>query len=94
ISEGFVRAKEGKSLEGEAQGYLNELVERSLVSTEIIDGTVRGCKVHDLMHEFIMSKVKDLCFCQILSEKNTDFGENKHRRLSIHKGMPKTAIGA
>ncbi|KAF4350741.1 hypothetical protein F8388_000771 [Cannabis sativa] len=56
ISEGFVQARESKTAEEEAEGYINELVERSLVCFEILHGTVKGCKVHDLMHEFIISK--------------------------------------
>ncbi|XP_060973022.1 disease resistance protein RPM1 [Cannabis sativa] len=92
ISEGFVQAREGKSLEEEAEGYLNELAERSLVSIEMMGGRVRGCKVHDLMHEFILLKVKDLCFCQILTTKKSEFEENKPRRLSIHGSIPKSVI--
>ncbi|XP_060973957.1 disease resistance protein RPM1 [Cannabis sativa] len=90
ISEGFVQARESKTAEEEAEGYINELVERSLVCFEILHGTVKGCKVHDLMHEFIISKVNDLCFCQILSQKNSEFDENKHRRLSICGSIPAT----
>ncbi|XP_062086570.1 disease resistance protein RPM1-like [Humulus lupulus] len=92
ISEGFVQARDGKPLKEEVERYLNELVERSLVSTETLYGPVKGYKVHDLMHEFITSKVKDLCFCQIFSKNNVEFDENKHYcRLSIRGGsMPET----
>ncbi|KAM6579901.1 hypothetical protein CsatA_003675 [Cannabis sativa] len=92
ISEGLVQARERKSLEEEAKGYLNELVERSLVSIELMYGRGKGCKVHDLMHEFILSRVKDLGFCQILAKNKFEFGEYKHRRLSIHGSIPQTII--
>ncbi|XP_062083107.1 disease resistance protein RPM1-like [Humulus lupulus] len=92
ISEGFVQARDGKPLKEEVERYLDELVERSLVSIETLYGPVIGYKVHDLMHEFITSKIKDLCFCQIFSKNNVEFDENKHYcRLSIHGGsMPET----
>ncbi|XP_060973019.1 disease resistance protein RPM1 [Cannabis sativa] len=92
ISEGLVQARETKSLQEEAKGYLNELVERSLVSIELMYGRGKGCKVHDLMHEFILSRVKDLGFCQILAKNKFEFGEYKHRRLSIHGSIPQTII--
>ncbi|PON92609.1 hypothetical protein TorRG33x02_117030, partial [Trema orientale] len=38
IAVDFVKAREGKTLMEEAERYLNELVERNLVSLEIIDG--------------------------------------------------------
>uniref|UniRef100_A0A803QC48 Uncharacterized protein n=1 Tax=Cannabis sativa TaxID=3483 RepID=A0A803QC48_CANSA len=41
ISEGFVQARESKTAEEEAEGYINELVERSLVCFEILHGTVK-----------------------------------------------------
>ncbi|XP_062078272.1 disease resistance protein RPM1-like [Humulus lupulus] len=90
-SEGFVQVREGKSLMEESKGYLNELVERSLVSFEI-DGLHKRYKVHDLMHEFITSMSNDLCFSQILSKRKSEFGEYRHRRLSIHGSLPESVV--
>ncbi|PON67086.1 NB-ARC domain, LRR domain containing protein [Parasponia andersonii] len=89
IAEGFVNAREDKTLEEEAGAYLNELIKRNLVSLEICDGLYRVCKVHDLMHEFISSKANDLCFCQVLDKNKSEF-QGKHRRLSIHDSMLRT----
>ncbi|PON81281.1 LRR domain containing protein [Trema orientale] len=74
IAESFVKARENKTLEEEARGYLNELIERNLVSLEIGYGLSEYCKVHDLMHEFILSKANELCFCQVLDKKKSEFG--------------------
>ncbi|XP_027341541.1 disease resistance protein RPM1-like [Abrus precatorius] len=65
IAEGFVKSEEGKTLEKVAEGYLKELISRSLVqvSSLTIDGKVRGCQVHDLTREMILKKCEDLRFC-------------------------------
>ena len=36
------------------------------VSSFTIDGKVTRCRVHDLMHDMILSKVKDTWFCQYI----------------------------
>ncbi|KAF4350742.1 hypothetical protein F8388_000772 [Cannabis sativa] len=89
---GSCSSKGKKSLEEEAKGYLNELAERSLVSIELMYGRGKGCKVHDLMDEFILSRVRDLGFCQILAKNKLEFGEYEPRRLSIHGSIPQTII--
>ncbi|TKY46581.1 Late blight resistance protein R1-A [Spatholobus suberectus] len=72
IAEGFVKDEEGRTLEDVAQQYLTELIGRSLVqvSSFTIDGKARGCRVHDLLHEMICRKFKDLSFCQRISKEN------------------------
>ncbi|KAL5178229.1 Disease resistance protein RPM1 [Glycine soja] len=53
IAEGFVKHETGKL----------SLVQ---VSSFTIDGKVTRCRVHDLMHDMILSKVKDTWFCQYI----------------------------
>ncbi|XP_057802830.1 putative late blight resistance protein homolog R1B-16 [Salvia miltiorrhiza] len=55
ISEGFVTSSSGsKSLEEEAEDYLEDLVERSLVliTNRKFDGKIKSCSVHDIVREF------------------------------------------
>ncbi|RHN67305.1 putative P-loop containing nucleoside triphosphate hydrolase, leucine-rich repeat domain, L [Medicago truncatula] len=80
----FVKEDRGRTFEEVAEGYLVELIHRSLVQvvSTSIDGRVKSCRVHDLVHEMILDKFKDLSFCKnIFKGKNWSAG--MIRRLSI-----------
>ena len=64
IAEGFVKEKKGLTLEDVAQDYLNQLIHRSLVQVNEKDfiGRIRRCRVHDIMHEVILSRSGELSF--------------------------------
>ncbi|TKY46668.1 Disease resistance protein RPM1 [Spatholobus suberectus] len=85
IAEGFVKDEEGKTLEDIAQQYLTELIGRSLVqvSSFSIDGKAKSCRVHDLLHDMILRKFKDLSFCQHISKEDESMSSGMIRRLSI-----------
>ena len=70
IAEGFVKEEKGKTLEEVAEGYLTELIHRSLVqvSSLRIDGKAKGCRVHDLIHDMTLQKNEDLNFCKPISD--------------------------
>jgi disease resistance protein RPM1 len=89
IAEGLVKNKEGMTLEEVAEGYLYELLNRSLiqVSGTTSEGRIKTCRVHDLLREIIISKSRDQNFVTIARGQNTMWPE-KVRRLSIHKTMP------
>ncbi|CAI9089199.1 OLC1v1023720C1 [Oldenlandia corymbosa var. corymbosa] len=61
ISEGFVRKSEFKSLEEVATDYLMDLIGRSLVMVfwKRSIGGVKACRVHDLLHDFCLTKAKE-----------------------------------
>ncbi|KAL3728001.1 hypothetical protein ACJRO7_032705 [Eucalyptus globulus] len=73
IAEGFV-----------GQRYLKELINRSLVqiAKTTIDGRLESCRVHDLMHECILSKARDENFVSFAYEQKVELHE-RVRRLSI-----------
>ncbi|XP_027337457.1 disease resistance protein RPM1-like [Abrus precatorius] len=79
IAEGFVENKEndGKKLEEVAEEYLNELIARNLVKVVKVFSydRVRRCRVHDLLHDFILRKCEELNFCQV----------KKSQRLELHE---------
>uniref|UniRef100_A0A2N9I5P1 NB-ARC domain-containing protein n=1 Tax=Fagus sylvatica TaxID=28930 RepID=A0A2N9I5P1_FAGSY len=58
IAEGFVKEKQGLTLEDVAQDYLSQLIHRSLVQVAKVDfvGKTRSCRVHDMMREVILSR--------------------------------------
>ncbi|KAK7387141.1 hypothetical protein VNO78_27675 [Psophocarpus tetragonolobus] len=87
IAEGFVKHEPGKTLEEAAEQYLKELITRSLVQVSSVttDGKVRGCRVHDSIHEMIIGKMKDTCFYEYIDEHNPMVSSEIVRRLTIAK---------
>ena len=77
---------EGKTLEEVAQEYLIELIQRSLVQVSEVklDGKVRRCQLHDLLHENVLQKMKDLSFCHVLLKQESSF-EGLIQRMSVNK---------
>ncbi|KAL3523174.1 hypothetical protein ACH5RR_016008 [Cinchona calisaya] len=98
IAEGFINGKNNrKELEDIGEGYLTELIERSLiqvskvdidgiqVSKVDIDGRPRTCTVHRIMQEIALSKIQDENFCEVCPEQRIISVNDKTRRISIHK---------
>ncbi|GAU29580.1 hypothetical protein TSUD_153300 [Trifolium subterraneum] len=85
IAEGFVKEEEGMTLEEVAEGYLTELIHRSLVQVDLIsiDGRVKSGCVHDLVHAMIIKKCKDLNFCKNICEDKPTSLTGMVQRLSI-----------
>ncbi|RHN67251.1 putative P-loop containing nucleoside triphosphate hydrolase, leucine-rich repeat domain, L [Medicago truncatula] len=85
IAEGFVKEERGKTLEEVAEGYLTELIHRSLVqvSSLRIDGKAKGCRVHDLICNMILEKHEDFNFCKHSSDDGQRSSSEIVRRLSI-----------
>lgn len=83
ISEGFVRKTEPSDLEDVADGYLTDLITRSLVMVTLQRsvGGVKACRIHDLVHEFCVEKAKEERFLRILPG---------HTELSTYNGSYST----
>ncbi|XLS99303.1 hypothetical protein HN51_042038 [Arachis hypogaea] len=85
IAEGFVECREHQTQKEVGEEYLAELIARSLVKVAYVNpyyGRVRKCRVHDLMHDFIVKKCEEFNFCQV--KKGNPFCFDKwSRRLSI-----------
>ncbi|KAM3696075.1 hypothetical protein ACJW31_06G010800 [Castanea mollissima] len=88
IAEGFVKEKKGLTSEDVAQDYLNQLIHRSLVQVDKEDfvGRIRYCRVHDMMHEVILSRSEELSFDLVTMPNYSNF-ERTSRRLSIQKNV-------
>ncbi|KAL9175639.1 hypothetical protein ABFS82_02G124000 [Erythranthe guttata] len=93
IAEGFVRAKEGRIAEQVAQGYLNELINRSLLHPVRTndDGSVKVSCIHDLYREIILSKSRDQNFVTTTAERNMAWPK-RVRRISIHGSLEKSEV--
>ncbi|KAL7249320.1 hypothetical protein ACSBR1_011470 [Camellia fascicularis] len=85
VAEGFVELKGGMTIEEVAEGYLNELINRSLVQVAEMrsDGRVETYRVHDLWREIIVSKSGEQNIVTLAGEQSRAWPE-KVRRLSIN----------
>jgi len=85
IAEGFVKLEEKRTPEQVAEEYLSELIHRSLVQVSNVgfEGKVKTCKVHDILREVIIRKMKDLSFCHWVHEDSESIAVVKTRRISI-----------
>ncbi|XP_057770142.1 putative late blight resistance protein homolog R1A-3 isoform X2 [Salvia miltiorrhiza] len=61
IAEGFVRRQGTKRPESVAENYLMDLMDRNLVTAarSRLDGGVKECVVHDLLHEFCLKRCEE-----------------------------------
>ncbi|XP_058202762.1 disease resistance protein RPM1-like [Rhododendron vialii] len=88
VAEGFIEVKEGMTKEEVAKGYLNELMNRSLVqvTNAARDGRFKAYRIHDLWREMIIAKSRVQNIVTIASERGIAWPE-KLRRLSIHQNL-------
>ncbi|KAJ0489050.1 putative P-loop containing nucleoside triphosphate hydrolase, leucine-rich repeat domain superfamily [Helianthus annuus] len=61
IAQGFIHETRSKMLEDVAEDLLMDLIKRSLVMTQRIkvDGQVKTCRIHDLLHDFCLRKAEE-----------------------------------
>ncbi|THG20164.1 hypothetical protein TEA_007262 [Camellia sinensis var. sinensis] len=88
IAEGFVEEKREAPIEQVAEGYLNELINRSLIQVAKINGKrrIKLYRIHDLWHEIIVFKSREQNIVTIASEQGMRWPE-RVRRLSIHDNI-------
>ncbi|KAG6528219.1 disease resistance protein Pik-2-like [Zingiber officinale] len=86
IAEGIVSGVGGFPAEKVAERCFNQLVSRSLMQPSKFDdnGTVKSCRVHDMMLEVIISISRKENFVVLLNERPPR--HQKIRRLSSHGG--------
>ncbi|XP_031099670.1 putative late blight resistance protein homolog R1B-16 [Ipomoea triloba] len=82
-------------LEGEAQNYLKELVDRNLVIVmkRSADGEIKTCRIHDSLHEFCKTEAaKNDLFHIIDGEQKLDANtiSSHRRRLCFHSSLAST----
>lgn len=90
MAEGFVNQIEEKILEDEAEDYLDHLIGSNLimVSTRGYNGSVRTCRVHDLVGSFCMIKAKEDKFLVQTDSEHTSWNPkmaSDYDRFSLHK---------
>ncbi|XP_048502328.1 disease resistance protein RPM1 [Beta vulgaris subsp. vulgaris] len=98
VAEALAKSDGSYTPEEVAENYVNNLIERGLVmrishnmknitiflptESELFESSVR---IHDVLHEIIREKSKELDFCEFLLENSQEIDKNgKPRRLSIN----------
>ncbi|XP_034598641.2 disease resistance protein RGA5 isoform X2 [Setaria viridis] len=96
VAEGLIPGQGRENMEQLGRSYLNELINRSLVQPTKVwaDGaTVKECRVHDVILEFIVSKAVEDNFVTIWNRNgfSENYSSNKIRRLSIQHDISRRA---
>jgi disease resistance protein RPM1 len=84
ITSGFIKEKENKTLEQVAEGYLSDLVNRSLLQVvkKNESGRLKYCRMHDVIRLIAIEKAVKECF-GIVYQGHGTFPVHGTRRLSI-----------
>ncbi|XP_019413988.1 PREDICTED: disease resistance protein RPM1-like [Lupinus angustifolius] len=88
IAEEFIKFDEKlETLEEVGEQYLEELVQRNLVQTSSfsVDGKPKSYRVHGLLHDMILMKIKVLGFCHFISDNKVvrSMSNERIQRLQI-----------
>ncbi|PIN02709.1 Apoptotic ATPase [Handroanthus impetiginosus] len=88
IAEGFVEAKQGKTMEEIAEGYMNELLNRSLIQVAETsqEGRPRKFHIHDLVREYIISKAREQNIATVDSQRGI-YWMASIRRLTLDRSI-------
>ncbi|KAE9450558.1 hypothetical protein C3L33_17543, partial [Rhododendron williamsianum] len=83
-AEGFIKLGKESFEEEEAEAYLRELIDRSLIQIVKINWKrIITCRVHDLLRDFAIEKSKELNFLQIYGGRLAP----NSRRLAFNGGL-------
>ncbi|XBI34418.1 hypothetical protein VPH35_120229 [Triticum aestivum] len=86
IAEGLVRAKDGVHVLDVGIGYFTELISRSMIQPSKVDieGNIKSCRVHDIMHDVMVSIARNENFVYLAGEDVTSAVEENFRHVSYH----------
>ncbi|KAJ1691418.1 hypothetical protein LUZ63_015573 [Rhynchospora breviuscula] len=86
VAEGFIPEQGKKTLEETAGIFLEQLYERSMVqvSSRYSNGSIKYCRVHDLLHELAMREASKVNFVTVFQKLPQDsHADRVTRRVSI-----------
>ncbi|GFS31373.1 hypothetical protein Acr_00g0016950 [Actinidia rufa] len=91
IAEGFVQEKDKETMEEVGEDYLEDLIARNFVQVckRHLDGTVKACRIHDLLHKTCVLKAKEEKFLEIRAFKSSFALPSNLSRLGVHSSMLK-----
>ncbi|XP_052199492.1 toMV susceptible protein tm-2-like [Diospyros lotus] len=69
-AEGFIHGSGGRAVEDVGQDYLNHLVGRNLIQVveRRFNGTIRFCRVHDILQDLCIRKAREVNFFNTLND--------------------------
>ncbi|PIN23808.1 Apoptotic ATPase [Handroanthus impetiginosus] len=82
-AEGFVEAKPGKTMEEIAKGYMNELLNRSLIQMTESEEGPKYFRIHDLVRAYMISKANEQDIVVVDSQGKIQWHDSI-RRLALH----------
>ncbi|XP_019163189.1 PREDICTED: putative late blight resistance protein homolog R1A-10 [Ipomoea nil] len=94
IAEGFVKVEDERSLEEVGEDYLKDLVSRSLVLIDSLslDGKIKSCKVHDIVHDFCRNEATKEGLLHVASRYSSVTVRTTERWLSLESMYPKLDV--
>ncbi|KAJ4809390.1 Nbs-lrr resistance protein [Rhynchospora pubera] len=86
VAERLIPQEDTRTLEETAMCFLEDLVQRSMVqvSEKGFDGSIRSCRVHDVLRDLAIQKAKEINFLIVCSKPNDWMSCNKARRVAIN----------
>lgn len=87
VAQGFIRKAHGRDPENVAEGYFDELVNRSIIEPDYINPNdkVLSCRIHDMILDLIIHKCGEENFMIAIDELQATVGlHDKVRRLSLN----------
>ncbi|XP_037461884.1 disease resistance protein Pik-2-like [Triticum dicoccoides] len=86
IAEGFVRVRGGVIIEEVAKSYFDELINRSMIqpSKVNIEGCVKSCRVHDIMHDVMVSISREENFVCLAEDNLASVAGENFRHVAYH----------
>ncbi|KAJ3684938.1 hypothetical protein LUZ61_014102 [Rhynchospora tenuis] len=88
VSEGFIPERNSRTMEETAEDYLEELVQRSMIQVvrRKFNGSIKYCRVHDLLRELAIQKAEENNFLQIISNQGDTWcgSSTTVRRAAVH----------
>ncbi|KAL3534616.1 hypothetical protein ACH5RR_003077 [Cinchona calisaya] len=87
IAEGFIMQRKGMTMVEVARGYLNELINRSLiqVAESYHDGSIIYCNIHDILREIILTKSREQNLVMLATSGDYTRLPDNIRRIAIHE---------
>ncbi|KAF8668944.1 hypothetical protein HU200_052154 [Digitaria exilis] len=89
IAEGFVAEKQGYTLEQAAESYFYEFINRNLIQPITLVprygmcAVEEGCRVHDIVLNFLISRSVEENFVTLLDSQGLPSSDRRIRRLSV-----------
>jgi len=89
IAEGFITEKQGFTLEQVAESYFYELINRNLIQPINLvprygmNAVEEGCRVHDIVLNFLISRSAEENFVTMLDNQGLPSSDRRIRRLSV-----------